>query len=159
MSEIVSGRANIRKDPEMERLIADWFRAEGMNPERLTIQAGWFNRQFYVVRIRFRDLYRMSQNGAQKILFFVEHCFDSAKFAAKYGGNGRVPNQALIAWVLGVCAQTLPMAHAEWVQVRHMPWPEGFPRVDPYKTRRGDIGVAPETLERLTGELTRRATT
>ncbi len=116
--EKIPADARIVMDRPMRKMLADYFAAGGLNPERLVIQAGRYNAH-YIYRVRFLDLWRMSANGAQKIYLTVEHLFDRGALA---------PERVIIAWALERAFETLPMAHSEWVDVRKQSWPIGYPK-------------------------------
>lgn len=121
----------------MDKMVADSLKLVGWNPDRLAIQSGTLTKDgesWYVIRIRFVDLYGWSANKAQKLMLTVEHAekVEALKRNARIVGLSYL--QGLIVWAQARVGETTFLAHAEWTGAagpkarRHGPWPKGLPQ-------------------------------
>lgn len=125
--------SKIRRDRAMDRLVADALRLDGLNPDRLGIQSGFVMRPndglWYIIRVRFHDLYRWSQDRSQKIYLTVEH---GVGIRTPQGKPLIESEQGRIAWADMVLPSTLVLAHSGWTtkppEGAGRAWPSGYPR-------------------------------
>lgn len=110
-------------DPQMSKFVADYFQKLGVSSDHLVVQCGGVEdatgHRKYVIHVRFLPLWMSSANNAQKIYLTIEH---SEEDPVIYRSERK-----LIAWAMDRLYETLPMAHAEWVQNRNREWPAGLP--------------------------------
>ena len=137
-------QASIRRDSQIDRLVADALKLGGWNPDRLVIQSARLRRHdedWVVIRIRFRDLYVWSANKAQKIMLTVEHAEQEQRLYRNASQVGTTYHEALTAWTLARCGETTMLAHAEWHQpkvknaIGWKPWPYDFPQPLQYEVK------------------------
>jgi hypothetical protein len=89
---------------------------------------------WYVIRIRFADLYVWSANKAQKIFLTVEHAEKVAALQRNARTVGLSYIQGLIVWAQARVGETTFLAHAEYTGAagpkarQHGGWPKNFPR-------------------------------
>lgn len=127
----------IRRDGQMDKMVADSLKLVGWNPDRLVIQSATLTKDgedWYVIRIRFVDLYVWSANKAQKILLTVEHAEKVEALKRRARSVGLSYMQGLILWAQARVGETTFLAHAEWTGAaskkarKHGDWPKGFPQ-------------------------------
>lgn len=137
-------QGGIRRDSQMDRLVADALKLGGWNPNRLTIQCARMNRydeDWVVIRVRFHDLYVWSANKAQKIMLTVEHAEKESRIYSNARTVGTSYAEALTAWTLARCGETTMLAHAEWhtpkikKAIGWHPWPHDFPHPLQYEVK------------------------
>jgi hypothetical protein len=139
-------------DEETTKLAADYFaQVERLNPQRITVQAGWYDQDHYIVRIRFKDLVIPAATGGMRLQYTCEHLLDIPTTNLKLRKAIGRPMQRgdLALWLLGdrirvsngvfepqgVLADTLEMAWNEYVLNRKRRWPEGYPKPRSQKPR------------------------
>lgn len=121
----------------MDRMVADSLRLVGWNPDRLAIQSATLTRDgedWYVIRIRFVDLYGWSANKAQRLFLTIEHAEKIEALKKNARTVGLSFQQGLIVWAQARVGETTFLAHAEYVGAaggkarKHGDWPKWAPR-------------------------------
>lgn len=145
-------------DQETTKLVADYFETvERLNPQRITVQAGWYDADHYIVRVRFKDLVIPAKTGGMRLQFTAEHLLDVPTTNAKLQKAIGRPMQRgdLSLWLLGdrikvgggvfeergVLADTLELAWNEYVLNRKRRWPNGYPLPRSQKGTSGPASV------------------
>jgi hypothetical protein len=137
-------QGSIRRDHQIDRLVADALKLGGWNPDRIVIQSARMERHsesWVVIRIRFPDLYVWSANKAQKIHLTVEHAEKDQQLYRNARTVGTTYYEALTAWALARCGETTMLAYADWNTPKIMkaagwkPWPKEFPTPLPYQIK------------------------